>query len=365
MKRDHRLSHDSIYNLYELAYQLKCNNKTGDAVDFVKLITLYPRLVVHLLAAPLLDSLKHLLNVSSSTVSLHYDTVFSMGDYYMSTITFQHSLFEGNPIIPCGFFIHSRRFLIDHKAFVEAFIDSIPPLSTKGINIITDQEFKFTDLFPVGKHLFCWNHMLYDLKWHLRNKCNCTTDEVNAAFATFRLLMTTTSEAELDDKWKMAKDNGGFKMKVLQYFEKHLLPNFKNHASVWALKEAGIETAESGVNNNPFESMNAVFHRLQKWKNVSLDVIVVSMYHLCAFYHRELERSVHQCGRWTVEDAFEFCKRDPALMPRLQSVFTPKDIVDQVHMDTFTKPGSFHQEDKTDDAKVDSRLSLAVSALND
>ena len=207
--------------------------------------------------------------------------------------------------------------------------------------------------------------MLQDLKWHLRNKCNCSPHEVNKAITTFQTLMILTTENELDNHWQQTKSNSGFKPKVMQYFEKHLLPKFKKHGSVWVLRQAGIQNADKGITKNLSESMNAVFHRLQQWKNVPVDVIVMSMYHLCAFYLRELHRSLYQCGRWTNKDAFEFCKRDPSLMPRLQVVFSPQDIVNQVNMDAYVKPRQQETSLHQDDPKVDSRISLAVSTVND
>ena len=74
-------------------------NRKGEPKDFITHITLHPRILVHLMPYPLLDSLDHLLNVSSEPVVLHYDTVFNMGDYYMSTLTYRQELFVGNPIL--------------------------------------------------------------------------------------------------------------------------------------------------------------------------------------------------------------------------------------------------------------------------
>ena len=105
------------------------------------------------------------------------------------------------------------------------------------------------------------------------------------------------------------------------------------HASIWALKAAGIRNPENGVTNNPSESMNAVLHRLYQWKHVPLDVIAISLYHLCSFYHREIERSIHQCGLWQVKDEFDHYKREPSLMPRLEKGINPKDIVEKVRVD--------------------------------
>jgi len=50
----------------------------------------------------------------------------------------------------------------------------------------------------------------------------------------------------------------------------------------------GISDPESGLTNNPSESMNAVRHRLQQWKQVPLDVIYVSLFHLSCYYQREI-----------------------------------------------------------------------------
>ena len=65
--------------------------------------------------------------------------------------------------------------------------------------------------------------------------------------------------------------------KITKYFEESLIPSFRNHGSIWVLKAAGIPSVEISITNNPSESTNAVLHCLQKWKNIPLDVIAVSL----------------------------------------------------------------------------------------
>lgn len=77
-----------------------------------------------------------------------------------------------------------------------------------------------------------------------------------------------------------------------KYFESKLLPAFKVHSSIWVLKSAGILNAENGITNNAAESINAVLHRLNRWKQVPLDIICTSLYHLCSYYHHEIERGL-------------------------------------------------------------------------
>ena len=131
-----------------MSFQLKFADRKGASKDFVTHITIHPRVIVHLLLQPLLDSLDHLLKVNSDSepTVLHYDTVFNIGDFYLSTLTFRHGIFAGNPIIPCAYFIHSRRFHSDHQLFLEAVTDVVHSLLSKRIVIVTDREFKLSNI---------------------------------------------------------------------------------------------------------------------------------------------------------------------------------------------------------------------------
>ena len=72
-----------------------------------------------------------LLKVSTTPVSLHYDTVFNMGDFY--NLVFRHSIFEKDPITPVAYFIYSRRYQQDHIKFMQIVRQSLPLLAAKKI----------------------------------------------------------------------------------------------------------------------------------------------------------------------------------------------------------------------------------------
>lgn len=259
----------------------------------------------------------------------------------MSTLTFRQALFVGNPVIPCAFLIHSRRYHSDHKLFLDAVTQLVPSLLSKRVVLVTDREFKFSDMFPVGFHLFCWNHMENDLHWYLKNRSmgNCTSEEISFFTNAFKGLMMNTREVQFNEEWERLKSNQYFRSntKICNYFETKLLPSFKQHASIWILKAAGVVNPDRGITNNASESMNAVLHRLQQWKHAPLDAIAISLYHLCTFYQREQERSIHQCGQWDIKDQYDYYKRDPSLMPQLAAGISPKDIVDRVQVDTICR----------------------------
>ena len=198
----------------------------------------------------------------SHSVMLHYDTVFNIG------------VFKRHPLVPIGFFIHSRRFHEDHKCFIETISQAVPSLSSKKTVIVTDRGFAFSDVFPSGYHVFCCNHLKRDLQFYLRNKVNCTATDINYFVNAFQGLITECTETEFDQAWTSLKSEKFHSNHiVLNYFESNLLPAFKIHSSIWVLKSAGVLNSHNGVTNNPSELMNTALHSLQNWKQVPLDVI--------------------------------------------------------------------------------------------
>jgi len=58
--RQNHLSHDAIFNMYHLCYQLKMKNRKGDPQDFISHLSIYPNVIVHMNAQPLWRAWNHL-----------------------------------------------------------------------------------------------------------------------------------------------------------------------------------------------------------------------------------------------------------------------------------------------------------------
>ena len=300
--------------------------------------------------------------MSSLPVTFHYDTVYNVGDFYLSSLTFRHSLFENEPVIPCGFLVHSRRYQEDHT-FLNAIAKKLPILVKKWVNVVTDREFKFDNIFPSGKHLFCWNHIIRDLQWYLKGSYNCTPEDVNYFVNLLRTMMSRNTEEEFDSQWAVAQQDDHFKQnkKVYSYFSNNLIPAIKEHAAVWVLRTAHIKKPSLGITNNVSESFNAVLHRLQQWKQVPLDVITVSLHMLSCYYHREIVHSIHQCGTWQLKDEYDFIKREPSMMPLLPQVCQPSEIVENVCTTTPVKTTS----SDTTSSHISSEIKTHVGLANE
>ena len=378
--RQFRISHDALYNAYQLCFQLQFKDRRGEPQDFLRHFQIFPTITIHLMPQPLLENLEMLLKVSTTPVTLHYDTVFNMGDFYLSTLVFRHALFESNPITPVAYFIHSRRYQQDHMQFMQLLRQSMPLLAAKKILMVTDREFDFSDVFPHCLNVFCWNHLERDLHFYLKNSANCRPSEISYYANTFKELMTEESEEEFDKAWSNCKVTFNNE-RVLKYFEQRLLPAFKEHSSIWKLREMGVSDPENGLTNNPSESMNAVLHSLQQWREVPLDVICVSLFHLSCYYQREITRAYHLCGTWHLKEEFSYLQRDASLMPFLPKTIDPKEIVTKAREYTldFFKENCTTNSDAvlTDDppstrlvnnkqkSKGSSQLALAQEALSD
>lgn len=129
-----RLTHDAIYNLHEIAYDLE---------DYVKIITTYPNLLIVCGLNQQIKELNAVLQVDSDLPQLlSYDTTFQLGDFYLSPLLFRHTMFSSSPVIPVLFLIHERKFQSVHEEFMQHVSELVPCLvkGKKKIAMVTDEE---------------------------------------------------------------------------------------------------------------------------------------------------------------------------------------------------------------------------------
>ena len=106
-----RFTHDAIYNLHEVAYELD---------DYVKVIKTYPDLVIVCGLSKVVQELNAVLKIHSDLPQLlSYDTTFQLGDFYLSPLLFRHTLFTSLPVIPAIFLIHERKFQRVHEELMQ------------------------------------------------------------------------------------------------------------------------------------------------------------------------------------------------------------------------------------------------------
>ncbi len=129
-----RLSHDALYNLHELAY---------DISPFVISIKTFPDVLIVCGHSSLSEELNSLLQVESESPQLlSYDTTFQLGDFYLSAFLFRHTIFSSSPVIPCLFLLHERKFQSCHEELMREIALRVPRLvnGQAEVPLVTDEE---------------------------------------------------------------------------------------------------------------------------------------------------------------------------------------------------------------------------------
>jgi len=98
----------------------------------------------------------------------------------------------------------------------------------------------------------------------------------------------------------------------------------------WILEPLGLYNSYSGITTNQSEGFNTVMKRLQKWKEVPLDSIIFSLYHLQTYYYNEIQRGLCQCGDFKLATDFVTFARDPDEVKLIEAT-PPNSIVERVH----------------------------------
>ena len=135
LHRQFRLTHDALYNLHELAYDMN---------EFFQIAT-FPDLVVICGLKPMLKEINRLLQLSgmkSYHQLLSYDTTFQLVDFYVSALLFRNVLFKKSPVMPAMFLVHERKLHSTHVQMMEVIASQFPSLvpGSSRIPMVTDDE---------------------------------------------------------------------------------------------------------------------------------------------------------------------------------------------------------------------------------
>ena len=147
-----RLSHDALYNLHELSY---------DIPDFVHKIVTFPDLIVVCGIKRFLMECNRLLALHSTLPSsqlLSYDTTFQLGDFYLSPLLFRNTLFQKSPVMPVMFAIHERKLKSTHTEMMKIVAQELPFLASnstkKLVPLVTDDKKGFFEAIEFHFRVF-------------------------------------------------------------------------------------------------------------------------------------------------------------------------------------------------------------------
>ena len=357
MQRQQRLSHDGLYNLHELALDLP---------DFVHSIRTHPDLVCVCGSKQLFDEFDRVLVLQSPGHQLlSYDTTFQLGDFYLSTLTFRHTLFEKDPVIPAAFLLHERKHMSCHQEFFDVCCKLIPALKTTHKPIVTDEEQAYVKVIsksmPAAPHLRCWNHVVKATERWLRRH-GATSDDVDVYRSDLKeLLHLPTKEGYIKE---LSKKSEKWSAPFFDYFNNNIHPDIESLAR-WAIASYGVYSPYSGITNNQAEGINLVFKQLQQWKEAPIDCMVLALNYLQGYYVSEIARGQQQLGNYHLRSEFSSTLPMTLFLPECK-VYSPTEIVSQIKENMFHQPDiSLQATTSSSDTDVSSKTSTSNSVLPD
>ena len=352
VQRQQRLSHDGLYNLHELALDLP---------DFVHSIHTHPDLVCVCGSKQLLDEFDRVLVLQSPGHQLlSYDTTFQLGDFYLSTLTFRHTLFENDPVIPVAFLLHERKHTSCHQEFFDVCCKLLPALKRTCKPIVTDEEQAYINVIsksmPAAPHLRCWNHVVKAAERWLRRH-GATSDDMDVYRSDLKeLLHLPTKEGYTKQLNKMSEK---WSAPFFEYFNNNIHPDIESLAR-WAISSYGVYSPYSGVTNNQAEGINLVFKQLQQWKEAPIDCMVLALNYLQGYYASEIARGQQKLGNYQLRSEFSSSLAMTLFLPDCK-VYSPAEIVSQIKENMFCQPdNSLHLTLSSSDADASSDTSNSV-----
>ena len=334
LQRQQRLSHDGLYNLHELAFDLP---------DFFHTIRTHPDLVCICGNKQLLNELDRVLILKSGGHQLlSYDTTFQLGDFYVSVLSFRHTIFQEDPVIPAAFLLHERKHALYHIEFFDVCCKLIPALKTTQKPIVTDEEQAYvkaiSKCMPDAPHLRCWNHVIQAAERWLREHC-AKGDDVAVYRSDIKELLHLSSKEEYTER--LSSLSGKWSAPFFDYFNNNIHTDIESLAR-WAIEPYGVYCPFSGITNNQAEGINFVLKQLQNWKEAPIDCMVLSLHYLQGFYTSEIARGQQNLGNYHLRSEFSNRLAMPLSLPDC-IVYSPEEIVSWMKENVYCSPDSVSQ----------------------
>ncbi|CAF0895920.1 unnamed protein product [Adineta steineri] len=352
-----RISTDEILNIGLLGYELN---------GFFKFMLWQPQLVIVLMHDQMKKQFSSLLKLTEEIIPLYYDTTFSLGEVYVSILSFRHTMFTERPILPIAILMHDTKQEYAHDNIARVLEMELPDLYKKCV-FITDHEIGFKNAFrkcyPTMPQLRCWNHALKDIKiaakkyLHVEQQSQTTeqqqtpSDEqqtsnedtqmkieqqddnlltkkqlVACVMEEIKDLLRSTTRDEFINEY--ANVSQSWSPEFYHYFETYCLPSI-DELGAWSSLPMNLFDDMSGVTSNPSESINAVFKRWLCWKELSLDALVQMFYLVLGYYVNEIRRGFSGYGNYHLQLKYNDSKVDPALLTFV-SGFSPDVAVEKM-----------------------------------
>lgn len=234
--------------------------------------------------------------------TLYYDTTFNMGDFYVSTLLYRHTVFVNAPIMPLVMLLHERRTTASHELLFR-WMKKLT--GVQDAVFVVDREPAITNAIqntlPHHTIIYCWNHIIGDVRTWVKGNGGNSADEQFYA-ASVREILAADTPVEHAERSENARTR--WSPAFLEYYDKHLAAAVTSSAQFAIHQLDLVHKPYVGITNNVSESYNRVLKDFQNWKERPLDTVVEGFVHLQQYHIKEVARGLIGTGQYVLKPGF-------------------------------------------------------------
>ena len=272
---------------------------------------------------------ENLLKLNTGPLVFSFHETFKVGKFYVTAFNFVHAAFSDRPVIPLHFLItESTDEYPLYERLLKTVSENVPMLDQFETAVVTSQENNFATplnmVFPNFMQVYDWELVLVTARsWLRKNTQNVKiiTDRAE----DMRVLLNSPSYEEFLqnlDKLKQQWDEG-----FINYFNDCLLEIIRKRLGRWLLERYKLYHPQMGVIGARNLDLQIVVRHLQELKEVTLDILLPSLYHLQLYLSTNILKGFCGLGRYKLSPELHFLRREPDELILPNKLYEPQEIV--------------------------------------
>jgi len=171
-----------------------------EEVKLVKNIVSYPDLIIVMYRAELWDKIKEQLGRENSPhFCLSYETMFELGDMYVSALIVRLDEFVETPSVPLLIMVHERKLKANHRYFWKKVADYFPELvASKTAYLVSDDEESIVnaikEMMPNTDIYRSWDNTIAEARQKLKSLGVTDRDDITQYINDIRHLLQQDSQ---------------------------------------------------------------------------------------------------------------------------------------------------------------------------
>ncbi|XP_002156677.1 uncharacterized protein LOC100203952 [Hydra vulgaris] len=289
----------------------------------------FPDLVIIVGLCDIASEVENLLKLNAGPLVFSFHETFKVGKFFVTAFNFVHAAFSDRPVIPLAFLVtESVDDYIIFEKFLHCISENISSLELIETAVVTNQEHNFTSslnsVFPNFVQVYDWELVLMTARSWLRKNNQCVKIITDRA-EDLRVLLNSCSHEDFEKN--LEKIRKQWDDAFVKYFDEYLLEIIRKRLGRWLLDKYKLYHPQMGVIGARNLDLQVVVRHLQDVKEVTLDILLPSLYHLQVYLSTNVLKGFCGLGKFKLSSELNFLKReqDEIILP--SKVYEPQEIV--------------------------------------